>query len=266
MASNTTTQLGIYIVEAASDFIDKNNICKESYVNGKWKNEADCLTDLKCQFKGISTSCDSSKIGNEAYCAETVWVILDNAFSDGGYSKTILSKIKTRGAKDLLNKCKSNGIKVNTTPTAGAIFYKKPTTPNTTGHVGIVVGVLGDRIHTIEGNTSFQFEGKEFNGIWGKSYLISDISKVGLQFMHIEGYFNEPYNETLKLFLPKGVQSVIVGSGGGIGVGANLASTSTIGIILLASAGLGYYFTQNKKGIKQIQRFKKKVKLKKFKV
>jgi surface antigen len=264
MASNITTRLGIYIVEAASDFIDKNNICKESFVNGKWKNEADCLTDLKCQYAGKTTSCDSSKIGNEAYCAQTVWVILDNAFDDGGYNKSILSKIKTAGAKDLLNKCKSNGIKVNTTPTAGAIFYKKPTAAGTTGHVGIVVGVLGDRIHTIEGNTSFQFEGKEFNGIWGKSYLVSDIPKVGLQFMHIEGYFNEPYNEKLNLFLPKGVKSVVVG--GSSGVGTNLASPSTIGIVLLASAGLGYYFTQNKKGIKQIQRFKKKIKLKKYKV
>lgn len=266
MASNTTTRLGVYIVESASEFIDKNNICKEKYVNGEWKNEADCLTELKCQYKGISTSCDSSKIGNEAYCAETVYVILDNAFTDGGYSKYILSKIKTRGARDLLNKCKSNGIKVNTTPTAGAIFYKKPTAPGTTGHVGIVVGVLGDKIHTIEGNTSFQFEGKTFNGIWGKSYMLSDIPKVGLQFMHIEGYFNEQYNKNLKLFLPSGVNSVIVGTGGSTGIGTNLAGGGTIAMVLLASAGLGLYFTKNTKGIKQIQRFKKKIKLKKFKV
>ena len=254
-----TTRLGLYIVETASDFIDANDICMEVS-----KNKADCLTELKCEYKGVTTRCDSSKIGNEAYCAQFVFVVLYRAFEEGGYNPAILNKIKTAGAKLTMTNSEKNGIKVNKTPAPGSIFYKLPTTSGTTGHVGIVIGVFNDRIHTIEGNTSFTFNGKTFEGIWGKSYAITDIDKLGLKFIHIEEFFNEPKNQRLKFFLPQDVSSVVVAKGEGIGV--NLAGSNTILGLLLVSAGLGYYFTQNKKGQSQLKRFKKKVKLNKFKV
>ena len=263
--TENTTRLGLYIVETASDYIDANNICMElGKTPTEWKNRADCLTDLKCEYNGKIERCDSSKIGNEAYCAQFVFVVLYRAFEAGNYPTTILNKIKTAGAKLTLTNAQKNGIKVDKNPTPGSIYYKVPTAPGSSGHVGIVVGVFNDRIHTIEANATFVFNGTKFEGIWGKSFAISDINKQGMQFIHIEDFFQEPKTQKLKFFLPQDVSSVVVAKGDGFGV--NMAGGGIIPILLLSSVGLGLYFTQNKKGQSQLKRFKKKVKFNKFKV
>lgn len=255
-----TTRLGLYIVEIASDFIDANNICMELS-----QNQSDCLTKLKCEYNGITERCDSSKIGTEAYCAQFVFVVLYRAFNQANYPTTILDKIKTAGAKLTLTNSEKNGIKVDKTPTPGSVFYKLPTVSGSTGHVGIVIGVFDNRIHTIEGNSTFVFNGKTFEGIWGKSYAITDIDRLGLKFIHIEDYFGESKNKKLNFFLPENISSVVIAKGQVPG-GVNLASTSNILSLSLLSIGLGYYFTQNRKGQAKLKNFKKKVKLNKFKV
>ncbi len=191
MSNYTTniTSLADSIINVATKYIvtDTDKLCIET---PKGSNRGECIDNLRCLYNGSEINCDNSKFTNEAYCAITVNAILTEAFELETNDTSILKKLHTKGAKDLLDRFKSNYPKlVNKIPKEGCIFYRKSQAVGASGHVGIVhaIDYDNDRLYTIEGNAQFTLNGKQYEGIWGHYYSISkDISARDFQFMHIQ--------------------------------------------------------------------------------
>lgn len=187
-----TTKYGMEVINVAKSFVTPEDICYEVTTN-----KGNCIDELKCIYKGILDNCNSSKIQDEAYCAITVWVFNLLAQEKMGLDSTFWkTKMKTAGAKDMLNKAKANGIKVDKNPTPGSIFYRKPGIGSTaSGHNGLVVWKDDKYFYTIEGNNTFNYNGKKYEGVWGWSYPLSVINgERDYQFMHTEAMYGNNYD------------------------------------------------------------------------
>lgn len=86
----------------------------------------------------------------EAWCAKFAWVVVDEAIRDDGGTDNPLPR--TAGARDMLDKAYAKGLGVDKSPAVGSVFYRRSEAAGASGHVGIVVGVGGGQIKTIEGN------------------------------------------------------------------------------------------------------------------
>lgn len=181
------TPLGKAIFQTANSYVTREPICIETSYN-----RGECVDEIKCKYNGLPYDCTSDKVTDESYCAETVYVWLMEAFAKVSADTSILPKIRTKGALDLLNRTKKTGILVNDVPKEGCVFYRNSSAKGATGHVGVIycVDYANDRIYTLEGNTSFSWNGKTYDGVWGAYYKISEMKSKGFQFMHFEYWDN----------------------------------------------------------------------------
>ena len=110
MAKQTrnTTAFGKASIKEFSKYITPDNLCYETSFN-----RSDCIDTIKCEYEGRITKCDSSKVQNEAYCALSLFVILQRAANELGLDVKKLAPLKTKGALDFLNKSKKAGVFIN---------------------------------------------------------------------------------------------------------------------------------------------------------
>ena len=147
------------IIENATFWENKweSGVCK-----AKSNNRGNCIDELKTEF--------GKEVLGTPWCAEFVSVVV----------KTSCVKLKvnnllpyTRSTAAMLDGAKKNGLRVDSTPAVGCVFYR---TRSGGGHVGIVVKITDTGIITIEGNSDDQVK--------GRSYSFTEIAKW--QFIHTE--------------------------------------------------------------------------------
>jgi hypothetical protein len=114
---------------------------------------------------------------------------------------------------------RTEGLRVDRTPAVGAVFYRYSTAPGATGHVGIVKGYDERYLYTIEGNVGPEAGG----GVWWAYYDRDDLGRQGFEFIHVERQFGDE-------------------AGGMLAAGAD-----TLGMLLLLSAGIGYFLMRGKR-------------------
>jgi len=110
--------------------------CKELTTVGA----SPCLNEITEYFNG--------KLTNEHWCAKFMWVVVDQTAKDFGL-KTQLPK--TASTSTMVSQAPKKGLRVDTVPAPGSIFYR---TREGGGHVGLIIEVRNGTIKTIEGNTS----------------------------------------------------------------------------------------------------------------
>lgn len=170
-------------------------------------NRSACVDKIHTAFSGRPPV-------SEPWCAKIAWVVADAAAQSGYGKGTVLPK--TAGARDMLERSRRvRGLTVDETPGVGAVFYRRSSAPGATGHIGIVKGWDNSTLYTVEGNVGPEAGG----GVWWAFYDRKDLPGLGMRFIHVERQFGE--RET----------------GGGI----LSAGADTIGMLLLLSAGIGYF-------------------------
>lgn len=187
------TRPGALIAKKALSYVTPDDICQETSVN-----KGGCITLLKCYYLGKTVNCSDEDISDEAYCAEAAWSINRMAFTEGGYPTDLLDKIRTAGARQLLNNALAEDVKVDGTPSVGATFYRNTSSPLSTGHIGIVAGYDDSYLYTVEGNNVFEYGGQRYEGVWSWKYSLDDLEKRGFRFIHLEDLYGgdttEDYN------------------------------------------------------------------------
>lgn len=123
----------------ASGLIKKAELwlgCKETTTD-----RSACVDEIHTYYNGKTTA--------EAWCAKFVFMITDLVSKDFGI-KNLLPR--TASTVNMVNSAKSKGLRVDTFPAPGSIFFRSR--GGGFGHVGFVVEVKGATIVTIEGNMS----------------------------------------------------------------------------------------------------------------
>ena len=146
------------IIQAASDFVVPNNICWES----AGKNRGVCIDKINSYYGAVN---------NDAYCTKFAWVCVNIACEELGLPNLLP---KSANGDDMIARSDKSQIPVDRTPTPGCIFRR-----NSSGggkHTGIVVWGDEANMYTIEGNTSFKYDGRSYEGVWSNSYRWSIIS------------------------------------------------------------------------------------------
>lgn len=230
--TRNTTLFGKECISEFSKYITPDNLCIEVQ-----KNRSQCIDTIKCEYDGKINSCDSSKVSNEAYCALTLYVILERAAKDLGYNLGKVAALKTKGAADFLNKAKKAGLLVDKMATTGCCFYRKSSEAGASGHVGLVTLFDGKKLHTIEANMTFVYGGKTYDGIFGRTYTMDQINSQGFQFIHTEFLYGNQQMQ-MSFDLPNESKFAI----------PDLTSSEWLSVLLatIALGGGGYYAYKNK--------------------
>lgn len=188
-----TTKLGAKIVTEAEKLLTKN--CLEKTGN----NDGDCIRSIVESYS-MRYGDNKLKPGKSQlpYCAMTASEIVGRAFEKLGEENPLWSA----GATSLLQKARQLGIKVDNKPKAGCIMLSKSSSPSGL-HAGIVWYVNGDKVGTIEGNTSGYlikpddrclYKAKQ-DGVVTKERKIKEIA----YFIHIEDFYGKDDVATLEL-------------------------------------------------------------------
>jgi len=90
----------------------------------------------------------------QSWCAYFVKMVWKQAYANNADLLSVVNRMCNGGALMTLNNMKNNGrFVVNMTPVIGAIvIWKHGKGPQ--GHAGIVIGIDGNTLRTIEGNTN----------------------------------------------------------------------------------------------------------------
>ncbi|MCX6154415.1 MAG: CHAP domain-containing protein [Candidatus Kapabacteria bacterium] len=172
------TRLGYEIVNQAVAWVTPESICTEDYINGHYVNTSSCIDTVYNTYYG------KENVTQEAYCTIFAWIVIDGACKSLGLENILP---KSTGGAYIFDKVKKDGsMRVDGTPAVGSFMRRKSPASDSGWHSGIVVKVDNDRIYTIEGNSSFNYAGNKYEGIWGHSYTWDDVSKQGMQFCHTE--------------------------------------------------------------------------------
>jgi hypothetical protein len=233
--TRNTTLFGKQSIAEFSKFITPDNLCIEIT-----SNRSKCIDTIKCEYDGKVNACDSSKVSNEAYCALTLYVILERAAKDLGYNLNKVAALKTKGAADFVSKAKKAGLLVDKFATTGCCFYRKSEAPGASGHVGLVTLFDGELLHTIEANMTFIYNGKSYDGIFGRTYTKEQINAQGFQFIHTEYlYGNQQTEMSFELPEKKGRYFTAI---------PDLTSGEWLTVLLatITLSGGGYYAYKNK--------------------
>lgn len=160
----------------------------------KSNNRGNCIDEIKAVF--------SKEVINTPWCAEFVSVVVRTACAKLAI-KNLLPY--TRSTATMLAGAKKAGLRVDSTPVVGSVFYRSRTGG---GHVGIVAKITDGGIVTIEGNSN--------DAVLGRSYSGTEIAKW--QFIHTEE-MGEPgfVKYTFRDGIPTGLYIT-----GGIGVAVGI--------------------------------------------
>ena len=164
---NPATPYGAQIVGVAEEYALRG--CRETS-----QNRGPCVDEISKKYSG--------KAVNEPWCAKFAYVVAQAAAYNVARTSTKLPK--TAGARDMLERSRKAGIRVDTTPAVGSVFYRPSTAPGATGHVGIVKGYDEDYLYTIEGNTG---PTDKSQGVWWAFYPVRDLQNF--RFIHVEDQF-----------------------------------------------------------------------------
>lgn len=163
---NAATALGAEAVRLAEDYASR--LCREVT-----PNRGPCVDEIARSFNGRAT--------NEPWCAKFAYVVLEAAARNIGRVHTTLPK--TAGARDMLERARKAGLRVDRRPNVGAVGYRISSAPGSTGHIFIVKGYDQEYIYTVEGNTG---PSQDSQGVWWAFYEWSDIERLGMYFIHAE--------------------------------------------------------------------------------
>lgn len=105
------------------------------------------------------------------WCASFVNFVLDIAFRD-------MNPLPCTASCDVLLQFATAHKLLTTTPEPGDVFLVM-NTPTDATHTGIVSGIAGDTISTIEGNTNRE-GAREGNGVWARTR-----KRTGLAFINV---------------------------------------------------------------------------------
>lgn len=145
-------------------------------------NKGECVDDLHRDFFWLWRSAHGSDAGlreAEPWCAELVSLVLHEAAKERGIApdKTHNVVPVSRQAIGFLNHAKQYGLRVDSKPAPGCVFWRPRS--GGTGHVGIVVAVSKTNILTVEGNASGTIQRK----LYDRSQIAS------YRFLHVEERF-----------------------------------------------------------------------------
>lgn len=195
------TRLAHEIILIATQWYRRD--CREST-----ENRGVCVDEIHERF---SPSWIAQKRA-EAWCAKYAWVVVDEACQRLGIHNVLPKTASAVGMRD-----RSSGvIRVDTTPAVGSVFYRRSSSPGSSGHVGIVTAVTADKIFTNEGNLD---------------------DRVALHY-YPERQVRDP------AWRFSFIHTELIGGGGGSYSGSTLlAGTSVLPALLLMSAGVGLAYT-----------------------
>lgn len=183
----------------AQTIIENAAYWQEKWQDGECKsvknNRGNCIDAIKKQF--------GKEILNTPWCAEFVSVVVKTACEKLGVQNLLPY---TRSTAAMIDGAIKNGLRVDSTPAVGSIFYRKR---DGGGHVGIVVKITSAGIVTIEGNSN--------DAVLGRSYSYTEIASW--KFIHIEELGGAGLVQfTFRDGVPTGlwVGSLIVASVGGL--------------------------------------------------
>ena len=159
--------------------------CKE---DPKTPNRSYCIDKIQEMGGWTPTS--------EPWCAMFVYAVVERSCK--------LMKIdnllpRTKSTTIMKNESPDNGLKVDTKPVKGCLFYF-PRTGG--GHVGFVIDIKDNKIFTIEGNTSDQVK------------LGQRTINPSMRFIHIEDMANG--KKMIPRYLKYGVPAVLLGGIGAV--------------------------------------------------
>lgn len=121
----------------------KTRSCRETIVKGRGTNGGSCIDDVQRQFGPV--------FRREAYCAKFAWVVVQAACDAVGITNILPHEA---GAITMLHKAQTvPGLRIDTTPVPGCVFYRRSTAKGATGHIGIVYQIDDPKaMWTVEGN------------------------------------------------------------------------------------------------------------------
>jgi hypothetical protein len=144
----TSDAAGAEILRVAGRFLG----LYESAQNAAWDNPATAGEDPEAkELAHLMEECGWQK--GWAYCAAFCEAVWRRAYSNLGAPGILIDDIARRLTPSVMQSLENWGHEVTMTPVPGAIFFMQMGT-TWKGHCGIVVRVDGERMSTIEGNTS----------------------------------------------------------------------------------------------------------------
>ena len=155
-------RLGYEIIDVAASYVTPESLCYETS-----ENRGECIDEIYNYFH------DSNEAHSEAYCASFAWDVVDKACKKSGIENQLPW---TASAGEIATLSKYAGLWVDQNPSPGCVFTRLSIAASSGRHAGIVVKVDYDRIYTIEGNSSFMFDGKKYEGVWSHYYPPTGVS------------------------------------------------------------------------------------------
>ncbi len=189
MVEQITTALGVEIIAEAQRWLELECVEKDG-------QKVYCANAKNPDKYIVWQALGKDRSATSAYCAAFAWEVISGACNKAGVENKISSEA---GAAALIKKGKSAGMRVDTVPTPGCIYYHYVGGNN---HVGIVVEMQESQVITVEANT----ESGGVEGIRQRERSISEnnIKANQIQFLHIEEMHG---TETMAQILPVGSSS-----------------------------------------------------------